>query len=98
MAKSPKSWFIRPSLTSNAAQLVVDADLTPPTVVSADRDFSDATQVAVVFSEPVSTVTATTVSNYTINNSVTVSNAVMGADAKTVLLTTSGLNAGGTYI
>ena len=60
---------------------------------SADKSFQ---QYYVVFNEPVTTASAQTVGNYSINNGVSVSGAVLGADTRTVTLTTSTLG-GGNY-
>jgi len=54
----------------------------------------DATTVEVVFSEPVATASAQTLGNYSLNNGVTISAAVLGADLRTVTLTTSALVTG----
>jgi hypothetical protein len=70
------------------------SDITRPTITSVTT--SNANTVRVLFSEPVATASAQTVGNYSINNSVTVSSAVLGADTRTVTLTTSTLG-GGNY-
>ncbi|HYG34205.1 MAG TPA: hypothetical protein VEC99_05450, partial [Clostridia bacterium] len=70
-------------------------DITPPTIVSATATGSSTVQV--VFSEPVAAASAQTAANYGINNGVTVSSAVLGADTRTVTLTTSPL-VGGNYV
>ena len=76
------------SVTSQEATLSVNADTTPPTVVSA-AGASDARHATVVFSEPVTAGSAQNVSNYEIN-SLTVTAAVLSTnDNATVLLTTS---------
>ncbi|HBA85937.1 MAG TPA: hypothetical protein DCZ95_17780 [Verrucomicrobia bacterium] len=77
------------------ASFPVVLDVTPPTIVSATA--IDATTVEVLFSEPVELVSAQTVGNYAIDRGVTVSSAVLGADTRTVTLTTSTLT-GGDYI
>ncbi len=64
-------------------------DTTPPTIVSATA--TGPTSVAVLFSEAVALASAQTVANYAINNGVTISAAVLGADSRTVTLTTSTL-------
>jgi fibronectin type 3 domain-containing protein len=71
------------------------ADTVPPSVASITAP--SATQVVVTFSEAVEEVSATTISNYTINNGVTISNASLGGDLKTVTLSTSALTGGTTY-
>ena len=70
------------------------SDTTPPTIVSVTATGS--TTVQVLFSEPVSLASAQTVGNYSINNGVTISAASLGADTRTVTLTTSTL-LGGAY-
>ena len=72
--------------------------LVPPLgAVSATRDFLQTTEVTVVFNKPVSVATATNALNYTINHSATVS-AVTMLNATTVVLTTSPLSAGNSYV
>jgi len=68
------------------------ADTPPPTITSVTA--VAATTVQVVFSEPVATASAQTLGNYSINNGVTISAAVLGADTRTVTLTTSVLVTG----
>ncbi|MFQ5964197.1 MAG: fibronectin type III domain-containing protein [Candidatus Scalinduaceae bacterium] len=63
-------------------------DTTPPTVTSVSAG-GISTQIVVVFSEPVELSSATNISNYNVNNGITVSNASLGSDLKTVTLTTS---------
>jgi hypothetical protein len=54
--------------------------------------------VAVVFSSPVDPATATNSANYTLNNGAGITAAQLGATPDTVLLRTTGLNAGAAYI
>ncbi|MFN8062866.1 MAG: Ig-like domain-containing protein [Vicinamibacterales bacterium] len=68
------------------------ADVTPPTISTASA--VAATQVRVVFSEPVEQASATSVANYTVSGGVTVSAASLGADTRTVTLTVSTLVTG----
>jgi fibronectin type 3 domain-containing protein len=63
-------------------------DTTPPTIISATAS-SDPTQVIVVFSEAVEQTSATSVTNYNIDNSIITSSATLSSDLKTVTLTTS---------
>ncbi len=71
----------------------VPSDTTRPTITSVTT--SSANTVSVSFSEPVATASAQTTGNYSINNGVTISGAVLGADTRTVTLTTSTLGTGG---
>jgi hypothetical protein len=75
------------STTSDIAH--VDVDATPPTLVSATRDFLNQNAVILVFSEPISAATASATGNFAINNGVTVSAATPGSSPNTVVLTTS---------
>jgi regulation of enolase protein 1 (concanavalin A-like superfamily) len=70
------------------------ADTTAPTIESVMA--LSATHIQVLFSEPMGTASAQTAGNYSISGGVTVSSAVLGADTRTVTLTTSTL-AGGNY-
>jgi hypothetical protein len=81
-------------LDSSEATLTVTADTTPPTVVKVtpDRTF---TKLTVNYSEPV-TDTALTASNYTLDQSVTVSS-LTRVDLSTVQLTTSKMVENTTY-
>ena len=83
------------SATSNAAILTVTFDIKPPTIVSAAA--SIATAVEVVFSEPVGQTSAQTVGHYAIDQGITISAASLGADLKTVTLTTPTLPEGVIY-
>ena len=75
---------------SQAATLTVTPDLIPPTLVTARRSFTTDTKLIVVFSEGVTAATANSATNYSINNgAILVSAAVLGADGKTVELTTA---------
>ncbi|OGS21832.1 MAG: hypothetical protein A2252_00025 [Elusimicrobia bacterium RIFOXYA2_FULL_39_19] len=71
------------------------SDITPPMIVSITAVSSVA--VSIEFSEPVDESTAETISNYSINNGITITNAVLGADLKTVILVTSQHSTGITY-
>ncbi|MHB9010406.1 MAG: cytochrome c3 family protein [Carboxydocellales bacterium] len=70
-------------------------DTTPPTVVSASP--VNGTTVDVVFNENVNVTSAQTTANYSIDNGLTVSSAVLLADNRTVRLTTSGQTSGTVY-
>jgi regulation of enolase protein 1 (concanavalin A-like superfamily) len=78
----------------NFSDFVPPADTTPPTLVSAARDPADATKVIVIFSEPVGAATANTSGNYQVSGGINVTGAALGADKKTVTLTTSSIAAG----
>jgi hypothetical protein len=73
-----------------AAQITVStpADATPPTLLSVTSQ-ADPTQVTVVFSEPIDESSAKNIANYSIGNSITVTDASLDADFRTVTLTTS---------
>ncbi len=70
-------------------------DTTPPTLITAET--LDQTSVSVTFSEPVHAPTAANPSNYTITNGVSVIEASLETDGKTVMLTTSTLAEGPVY-
>ncbi|PRY06781.1 putative secreted protein (Por secretion system target) [Pontibacter ummariensis] len=73
----------------------ISIDNTPP-IVSAVQVASK-TQLNVLFSEPLDKTSAQQVANYSINNGITVSAAVLQADRKTVSLTTSTIPSPGTH-
>ncbi|MFO1514339.1 MAG: PA14 domain-containing protein, partial [Verrucomicrobiota bacterium] len=75
------------STNSTAATLLVTPDTNAPTLFSAQNVGS--TNVKVIFSEPVAVATATTATNYLLNNGATISAAAFGSDTRTILLTTS---------
>lgn len=85
---------IGPAKTSDSAALTVIPDDTKPTLLSVDRDFTITTRVNVSFSERVSAATAIVKGNYSIQPGVTVDSAQLGADGKTVVLTTSPITPG----
>lgn len=72
------------------------ADTTPPQLLSAVAEGA-ISEVVAVFSEAVEETSAETAANYVIDNGVTVSAASLGADLKTVTLTTSPLSQGISY-
>src|SRR5438093_922504 len=76
--------------------LAVLADTTPPTISSV-VNLGDNTIVTVLFSERVEAVSGTDRFNYSIDNGVSISSAAFGGDTRSVVLTTSPLNAGATY-
>jgi hypothetical protein len=82
--------------TTRAALLTVTNDVSPPTLVSAEGDLT-LTHVTLVFSEPINSGDATNISNYLLNGGLAVSSAVLLADRKTVVLTTSPQTAGLNY-
>ncbi|OGS21981.1 MAG: hypothetical protein A2252_00365 [Elusimicrobia bacterium RIFOXYA2_FULL_39_19] len=71
------------------------SDITPPAIVSVS--VTTATIITIEFSEPIEQTSAEEETNYEINNSVNVINAVLGSDQKTVTLTTSQHSVGTTY-
>lgn len=75
------------SATSQAALLTVTNDFTPPTLLSAEGNISSG-HVTLTLSEPVNAGDATNTSNYLLSGGLTVSNAVLLADRRTVVLTT----------
>lgn len=79
------------SATSANAVLTVIQDTTPPTLTKAFQTDTTFTSQTVVFSELVTAPTATTASNYTLDNGATVSDAALSADGLSVTLTTSPL-------
>ena len=70
-------------------------DTTPPVILSTDA--LNPTTVSVFYAEPVDLATAEDPANYAIDNGVTVSQAVLESDGRTVTLTTSALTEGITY-
>jgi len=79
------------SATSADAVLTVNQDTTPPTLVRASQGDEMFMSVIVHFSELVTSPTATTSSNYTLDNGATVSAAALSTDGLSVTLTTSRL-------
>jgi hypothetical protein len=75
---------------SAPASATTASDTTPPGLVSVESRGTP-TQVTVVFSEPLEQSSSTTASNYSIDNGVSVSSAVLASDLVTVTLTTSAL-------
>ena len=73
----------------------ISTDNSPPEVVEVSS--SSMTEVVVEFNEILNQVTAEQVSNYTIDNGVTVTSATLQLDNRTVILATSMLTSGTTY-
>jgi len=70
-------------------------DNSPPTIEEVTA--TDPTTVVVKFSEYIDQTTAETVSNYTIDNGITISSAILQSDGRTVFLTTSNISGGISY-
>jgi len=83
------------TLISSNATLSVVPDVTPPAPVSIQN--LGATNLSLIFSEPVAPASATNILNYSFTNGVTVSGAVFGLDTRTIILTVSPLTQGGQY-
>jgi hypothetical protein len=75
--------------TSTAATLTVLADTQPPTIYSATRTTGSLSNILVVFSEPVTSVSALNAANYTLDNGAVVTGVAAGASGNQVVLTTS---------
>ena len=84
------------TVTSSSATLTVLGDTTRPTIVSV-VSLGDSTKLTILYSEPVAAPSATTPSNYSINNGVTVSSASFAGDTRTIVLTTSAMSPSVTY-
>lgn len=82
---------------SSTATLTVSPDTTRPTILSAVT-LGDNTRVTVLYSEPVEAATATNAANYSLNLGASVSSVQLVGDTRTVLLNTSPLNSGQTYM
>ncbi len=81
---------------SDPVSVTTPADATAPTIVSVETS-AVPTELTVVFSEPVEQGSATTTSNYSIDNAIAVQSASLAADLVTVTLTTSTLAPDLTY-
>lgn len=91
-ADSGSTYFCRATsgvltLDSSNATLTVNTDNVRPVISGLVN--SGANSVLVRFSEPVTSVTATTLANYSLSPSISLSNAVLGGDSRTVTLTTA---------
>lgn len=84
------------SQTSQAALLTVTNDVTPPTLLSAEGNITSG-HVTLTFSEPINAGDATNTAYYLLSGGLTVSNAVLLADRRTVVLTTSPQTPGSNY-
>ncbi|MBW1810165.1 MAG: hypothetical protein JRJ87_18350 [Deltaproteobacteria bacterium] len=82
--------------TSDPAILTVLSDTTPPTIASV-TSVGDPNSVSVEFSEAIEQISAEAESNYAIDNGISTTAASLGADLRTVTLTTSSLSSGITY-
>src|SRR5439155_22896198 len=80
---------------SATARLSIAPDTNPPTLFFAFNVGS--TNVKVSFSEPVEAASATTFTNYSLNNGVSVSSAAFGSHTRTMVLITSPLPFGTVY-
>jgi Concanavalin A-like lectin/glucanases superfamily/PA14 domain/Bacterial lectin/Immunoglobulin I-set domain len=87
---------IPPAATASTT-LAVTPDTTPPTLVDALTLGNPAGDVAVIFSEGVDPVSATTVGNYSINNGASVTSAVMSSDPAVALIRVTGMTPGTPY-
>ncbi len=85
------------SATSQAAALTVSPDARPPALLSAEGNVSNE-HLTLTFSEPVRLEDATNASNYIVSGGLIVSHAVLLADRRTVVLTTSPQSPGTSYI
>ncbi|GAX59620.1 hypothetical protein SCALIN_C04_0108 [Candidatus Scalindua japonica] len=74
--------------SQNITVTVLNQDLTAPTITAVNA-VSSSTQVILNFSEPVDEASATNVSNYSIDNAISVFSASLDSDQKTVILSTS---------
>ncbi|MBI4660948.1 MAG: Ig-like domain-containing protein [Verrucomicrobia bacterium] len=83
-------------ITSSPATLTVQRDSTPPRIESVTAR-NVATAVTVTFSEPLEEAKAANKANYAINQSITISEAKLLDDRRTVILTTSALSSGVSY-
>ena len=71
-------------------------DTLPPAVISAAA--LGATSVSVLYAEPVESVSSSDPSNYAIDQGITVTGATLQADGRTVVLTTTSLSSGVSYV
>jgi hypothetical protein len=79
-----------------SASATTQADVTAPTLVSVTASGGPG-EVKVVFSEPVEAASASSTANYAIDNGITVSQAVLDADGKTIRLSTNDHTEGMSY-
>ena len=84
------------AVTSTPAVLTVIADVTPPTVLQAV--YRSATNVQLVFSEPLELASATNAANYVFTNGPATLEADLGPDNATVTLTTTPMAPDSNYV
>jgi hypothetical protein len=84
------------TVTSRAALLTVTNDVSPPALVSAEGNLT-LTNITLIFSEPINAGDATNTANYALSGGLAVSSAVLLADRRTVVLTTSPQTSGSSY-
>jgi len=82
------------SIKSDPLDVTTLTDTTPPSILSVQ---ASETSVVVEFDENLDAVSATDLTNYDINNGITIFDAVLGYDNKTVTLTTSSHQEGIVY-
>ncbi len=87
---------IAPAATASTT-LSVTPDTTPPTLIDALELGNPAGDIAVVFSEAVDPVSATTAGNYSIDHGASVGSAVMSSDPAVALIRVTGMTPGTTY-
>lgn len=81
------TYTIDPERSAVAIEILSDEiDTTPPTLVSVSAAGNPA-EISVVFNEPLDQLTAETITNYSINNPIPITNASLASDLKTVVLT-----------
>ncbi|MBA3581086.1 MAG: Ig-like domain-containing protein [Gammaproteobacteria bacterium] len=83
--------------SATAPQLVVNYTL-GPLIVNTQEVCGSTSFIRIVFSKNLNAASAQTAANYQINNGITILGAVLGADNRTVTLTTSAMTTGVNYI
>jgi hypothetical protein len=83
------------SSSANSAQYLLEADTTPPAVSSAQLD--NATTLMVYFSEEIDGSSASNISNYSSNNGIQFTNAVLSGNNQSVQLSTTDHSVGQSY-
>ncbi len=81
---------------ANTAGYLLQGDTTSPEVT--DAELSNATTLMVNFSEAIEQTSAENISHYSINNGITINDAVLSTDGKKVTLTTTPHTSGQDYI
>ena len=81
---------------TRSARLTVTNDVTPPVLLAAEGNLTG-THITLTFSEPVTVADATNTANYSLSGGLTLSNAVLLVDRRTVILTTSPQTPGSNY-